>query len=1050
MLAEEPADDRVYGPELRKRLLAGFRGDVPPLKPSFVYRLGLIAVASAMLLLPVVYAALIGGSLWGLWVYAARVVAPTLDRYGPVVTVLWSIPVLLGLVVVTCLVKPLFAKPAQQEKRLRLDPAKERLLFDFVGRLCKALQAPAPKEIQVDCQVNAGASFRRGLLSLFSHDMVLVIGLPLIESLSVQQLAGVMAHELGHFSQKAGLRVSFVIRILNTWLVRLVYQRDRFDAVLEHAADHIRLVRVFFMLAVFFVWLGRKVLWILMMIGHMLSSFMMQQLEYDADRYEVRLAGFAGFDFSMRELFSLGVAYGLTIEELEEQWKDRRLVDNLPRLVVANRREKVRQIGAALESFLSREPQELFGTHPTARQRTARALREKGVGVFSSDLPASVLFSDLEALEREASLAYYRGALGNQVRPPDLLPIQAVRERQQQDEDERAAFARFYHNASGLRGLLLEPQLPAPPADLAEASRLLEEARRNILEKVPEHTRGVEALREAASQRLHALRAQVLLTVGYRIKHEEFGLPDGDPSTAARAADAAQESIRSCRSRLEHLETSEVRRLELALALLGHPEVASRLPGVSVAPDEVERFLACGALLARQLSRLIDLREARGVLDILAAQLRPNGENPPQLIEEIRKRLADLQAQLKELHRSLRAQPYPFDHRQEGISLAQHVIPSLPTVDDLGGLAAVADGAMGRLREVQERVLGRLAWLAEKAEEALGMLPLGRSEPAASGTEEQPASAPAAPTTAAAGGRIAETKAEAVESREVFLRYFRGTLDLRPAPLPEQAPEPPADPQAAVEGLWGTLLAVQKEADEHARRIQQYRGAEQRWIKAVQAEQLLLAGFSIQPEEFGLVTGDSANALRVQERAVAYMGSLEPALRSFEEIQRQRLAHALALLGEPQVAARLGHLDDLDRWRPEIAPLLACGLALHRSFPALRELRKSQVVLGTLGAQSPSPRLHECVVEQMASAHRQLRQLQRDLHVEPFPFVQSRSAVTLGQKAVPGFPSAADYDGIFQAMASALREMTDLHRRVLGRLAGMAERVERALGLGGR
>ena len=57
-----------------------------------------------------------------------------------------------------------------------------------------------PKRIDLDCQLNAAASLRRGALSLFGNDLVLTIGLPLVAGLNVQQFAGVIGHEFGHFT----------------------------------------------------------------------------------------------------------------------------------------------------------------------------------------------------------------------------------------------------------------------------------------------------------------------------------------------------------------------------------------------------------------------------------------------------------------------------------------------------------------------------------------------------------------------------------------------------------------------------------------------------------------------------------------------------------------------------------------------------------------------------------------------------------------------------------------------------------------------------------
>ncbi len=46
-----------------------------------------------------------------------------------------------------------------------------------------------------------------GLLSFLGHDLVLTLGLLLIAAgLTERELAGVIAHEFGHFRQGAGMR----------------------------------------------------------------------------------------------------------------------------------------------------------------------------------------------------------------------------------------------------------------------------------------------------------------------------------------------------------------------------------------------------------------------------------------------------------------------------------------------------------------------------------------------------------------------------------------------------------------------------------------------------------------------------------------------------------------------------------------------------------------------------------------------------------------------------------------------------------------------------
>jgi Zn-dependent protease with chaperone function len=1043
-MIEPLSGDPAYTPELREQILASFRGEVSSLRPTWTYRLTLAAVALVMVLLPVFYVGLIAGGLWGLVAYARFLFVSFLPQQPGLGMRFFSfLPLFAGSVVLICLVKPLFARSVSKDSPVRLTPEQEPLLFQFVARLCAALNAPVPKEIRVDCQVNASASFRRGLLSLASDDLVLTLGLPLVAGLSLQQLAGVMAHELGHFSQRAGLRVSVVIRVVNMWFFRLVYQRDRLDAALESAVDKTRFpwIRSYFRITLFFVKMTRRVLWALMMFGHMVSSFLMRQMEYDADRYEVRLAGFSSFDFTMRELFSLNVAHDVTMQDLDEQWKEKRLVDNFPRLLILNRREWVRQIAPQLETYLRNEPEGLFDTHPTARQRTARALREKGVGVFTSDLPATALFYDFDRLAREISLHFYQGLVGNQLEARNLIPLQKVRETQELEESQRGALERFFQNPDWVRGLPLPQKLPALPPDPKIVITELEKARRGVIAKDADHTKEIQSFREAAGHRINALRARALRDAGFRIRPEDFGLNSSDPAIASMEADRAESEMRASASRLEKFEKLEVRRLGLALVLLEEPHVAARLREAIAWRQEYPPLLACAAFLTGKFPKILELRTTKMVLDVLVQEIRPD-QPDPQLFGVIADRLETLQEQLKELHRELRNEPYPFEHAREEINLAQVIIPNMPTTGDLGGFIAAALYAWDRLLEIYARLLGRMAWMAEKVEEALGMPVLTKSAGAEAASASEPAAVSGAPLTPAVV--IQESKAEAIESRETFPRYFRGVLELRALPLPEPLDGVP-DVRAFLAALREAVQAAGSGAEAYTRSVRQYRDAEQRLGRAWQAERLLIAGIPINAESFSLSGEDRAAATAALRRAEGEMEALERRLQLFEEIQGTRLAGALGLLADDRVA---GRVPDGLRRRGEIAPLLSAAAAVQRHFPPLRELRRICWGLRGLAAvRSPEASLQEQVREQMSLAHRHLQDLQRLLHREPSPFAGIRGPVSLAQVAVPALPLVTDFDGIYQAAHIAVRDMNDLHQRILGRLAGMAEKVEQALEL---
>ncbi len=1045
MVAEPLSDDLSYTPELRERILAGFRGDVPPLKPSLGYRMALTAVAVVMVLLPLLYVSLIAVTTWATVLYSRYYFGSLIPGNGP--WLVGALPLFVLVVVLVCLVKPLFARPANPDKPIRLDPQEEPLLFAFVGRLCQALGAPVPREIRVDCQVNASAGFRRGLLSLFGDDMVLTLGLPIVQGLSLQQLSGVMAHELGHFSQKAGMRVSYVIRVVNFWLARLVYGRDRFDELIQQGADRmpLRWLRFFFQVALFCVRMTRWFLKALMMLGHMISSIMMKQMEYDADRYEVRLAGFSSFDTTMREMFSLGVAHGMAMENLGDQWREKRLADDFSHLVLANRKEGVRKIAPQLETYLRNEKPERFGTHPTARQRTARAMREKGVGVFASDLPASAVFYDFEKLSRKVSFTFYREMLGNRIDARNLISTRVVEQRREQSGLERAAFDRFFQNLDWLRGLPLPQKLPPLPEDPGVVISELDKARRAVLAKDEDHARETKSYREAANQRINAVQAHALMQAGFRIKPSEFGLRDADPTTALQDAESSLARMKTSSIHLEKFEKWEGRRLGLALVLLDAAQVRSRVTEVDAWRKEVPQLLACSAYLTGKLSRLYELRVSRAVLEILVAQLKPDRERP-RLIEVILEKLADLQERLKELHRELRSQPYPFDHGdhgKEGTNLAQFAIPSMPAANDYNGLVGVSGYALDRLHEVYDRILGRLAMMAEKVEEALGMPPLSRSAKAGPVVV-----APAAPETPAATIElIEESKAEALQSKEIFPVYFRGLGELRTLPLPAVL-EPLEDTRTAVRVLREAFASAAAGADVYIRQTRQYREAEQGLDKAIHAEVYLKLGLNLNPVSYGLDNADLGSAIDAQRRLRNQIAALESDLQAYEAIMARRLTSALQLLADPRVVARV---PDGDRRHREVPTLIAAAASLQQRFPLVRDLRATYIMLvglqGVASKRGDESDFRSLLAENMTRAHQHLQEMQRLLYRDLIPFTQGKSPVSLAQIAVPTLPAPQDYENVFNGAFYAVRELYGLQRRILGRLALTAEKVEATLEL---
>ena len=315
-----------------EKIFEAFQSEkLPAVKVTLFYKLGLVLVALMMVLLCLTYIGAIAGVIY--WVYLALfmdsrdfLIQVGFKKDGWVV-----ISGIAGIITGFFLIKPIFAKQAKPPAPLELVKGEQPVLERFVHRIADSVGAPRPRSIEVDCNANAGAAFRRGIGSMFGSDLKLVIGLPLVAGMDLRSLGGVLAHEFGHFAQGTGMRLTYLIRSVNAWFARVVFERDAWDMRLVRWSKSLDIRLMVFLYAVrIFIWLTRSLLWILMHIGHGISCFAMRQMEFDADYYEVQFAGSDSFAKTSQRLRLLSLGGAKANSVLEENWEHRRLARNLP------------------------------------------------------------------------------------------------------------------------------------------------------------------------------------------------------------------------------------------------------------------------------------------------------------------------------------------------------------------------------------------------------------------------------------------------------------------------------------------------------------------------------------------------------------------------------------------------------------------------------------------------------------------------------------------------------------------------------------------------
>jgi Zn-dependent protease with chaperone function len=423
---EEPTGAEAW---TRESVAAAFTQRVEKTPVPVLYRIGLLVVAVTMVILPLLYLALIGLAGWAVFWWATHgtfLFEHARGRGTILVILIYLTPLLAGLAVVFFMIKPLLARRAPRAQPLALNSANEPALFTFIAKICDTVGAPFPCRIDLDCNLNASASFRRGWASLFGNDLVLTIGLPLVAGLSARQFAGVLAHEFGHFTQGFGMRLTYVIRSVNAWFARVAYERDTWDLLLEEWArtEDWRLMIVV-NLARLSVWFSRLILKLLMWLGHGIGCFMLRQMEYDADSYEIKLAGSEVFESTSKRMHVLALQLEPTYKAMRVPWNNnRRLPDDFPAYLMRHDAGLRPEIRTKLENEAGLERTGLFDTHPSNGDRIRKAREAALPGVLELDGPATALFANFEAAARQVTMIHYTDDLGIDIEGAKLVPVQ--------------------------------------------------------------------------------------------------------------------------------------------------------------------------------------------------------------------------------------------------------------------------------------------------------------------------------------------------------------------------------------------------------------------------------------------------------------------------------------------------------------------------------------------------------------------------------------------------------------------------------------------------
>ncbi|WP_086592637.1 M48 family metallopeptidase [Hymenobacter crusticola] len=515
-------------------------------RPNLRYRWMIAAMMTSILLFILLYLALLAAALW--------LVYFTLTMRLPTYT-MWTALFHLGCVVaaamvVVFLVKFFFkATHKEQDGQLRLAPEAQPELFAFIQQLCAESGAPMPKNIYIDAQVSASVSYDNTLRSLFLPTQKnLLIGLGLVNGLNLTEFKAVLAHEFGHFAQRT-MRLGSYAYTASRIIHDMVYERDAWDETLSKWCQLDIRVSIVAWLMTTVVWAIRKVLELAFQGIHLVNASLSREMEFEADRMAVRMAGSDAICQALYQLGPVSTALQQAMGQLSTALEHKLATNDLfYHQTLCLRESLAERLTSTLPSsegpkrlFKPDEVQvvEMYASHPADYLREQRAQALEVLGPVDERSPW-LLFNNPDELRQSVTHIIYSGAdtqLGT-----TLLPAQEIEEFLAAERHELTYHPQYAGTYDTRLLTLLDP---STFAELAETTTLpidnLVEAHQALFG--PE----LQARTDAAKTR-HADLQRLALIQGKRTKESHFTVQ----GITYKVAEAASVTERLTQEKQQH------------------------------------------------------------------------------------------------------------------------------------------------------------------------------------------------------------------------------------------------------------------------------------------------------------------------------------------------------------------------------------------------------------------------------------------------------------------------------------------------------------------
>ncbi len=198
----------------------------------------------------------------------------------------------LGLLILIFLIKFIFkSHKIDRSDLVEIKESDEPELFQLIKEIVSEVGTKFPKKVYLSHDVNAAVFYNSSFWSMiFPVRKNLLIGMGLINTVSIVELKAILAHEFGHFSQRT-MKVGSYVYNVNHVIYNLLFENDSFGNLVQKWASISGYVFIFVRIAVEII---KCIQWILQKMYNVVNINYLglsREMEFHADEVAACITG---------------------------------------------------------------------------------------------------------------------------------------------------------------------------------------------------------------------------------------------------------------------------------------------------------------------------------------------------------------------------------------------------------------------------------------------------------------------------------------------------------------------------------------------------------------------------------------------------------------------------------------------------------------------------------------------------------------------------------------------------------------------------------------